>query len=388
MVGMKLLYIENEASINATSFYVAAAHAAEMLNIEFHIVFNCWDRTSENVQQLQRDMKLIFHQIDFIRNPLHPGNWKAYRQLCALMEREQYDLVHCNTPVGGLLGRLAAKKCGIKKVIYQAHGFHFYRGAPKLNWLLYYPVERWLARWTDVLITINQEDFALARRFKLRGEGKTYFVPGVGIDLAQWNVQVDRDKVRREVGLNQDQMMLISMGDLIRRKDYETAIRAIAAAHDQRLQYYICGKGPMEEKLRALCENLQVTDQVHFLGYRQDIKELLQAADLFLFTSRQEGLARSLMEAMASGLPAVCTQIRGNVDLIEDGVGGYLVPVGDSKAFAEKITILAADREKAQQMGRANREKIKRYSLETVEAELQSIYEMLLNRAPGGREAG
>ena len=188
--------------------------------------------------------------------------------------------------------------------------------------------------------------------------------------------------------MNQDQMMLISMGDLIRRKDYETAIRAIAAAHDQRLQYYICGKGPMEEKLRALCENLQVTDQVHFLGYRQDIKELLQAADLFLFTSRQEGLARSLMEAMASGLPAVCTQIRGNVDLVEDGVGGYLVPVGDSKAFAEKITILAADREKAQQMGRANREKIKRYSLETVEAELQSIYEMLLNRAPGGREAG
>ena len=107
-----------------------------------------------------------------------------------------------------------------------------------------------------------------------------------------------------------------------------------------------------------------------------------------MFTSRQEGLARSLMEAMDSGLPAVCTQIRGNVDLIEDGVGGYLVPVGDSKAFAEKITILAADREKAQQMGRANREKIKRYSLETVEAELQSIYEMLLNRAPGGREAG
>ena len=384
----KILFVSNIGSKIDDGFATASIRAARAIGAEFDIACNLSGGDADKIKAQERELKVKTRQIDFIRNPLHPGNWKAYRQLCALMEREQYDLVHCNTPVGGLLGRLAAKKCGIKKVIYQAHGFHFYRGAPKLNWLLYYPVERWLARWTDVLITINQEDFALARRFKLRGEGKTYYVRGVGIDLAQWNVQVDRDKVRREVGLNQDQMMLISMGDLIRRKDYETAIRAIAAAHDQRLQYYICGKGPMEEKLRALCENLQVTDQVHFLGYRQDIKELLQAADLFLFTSRQEGLARSLMEAMDSGLPAVCTQIRGNVDLIEDGVGGYLVPVGDSKAFAEKITILAADREKAQQMGRANREKIKRYSLETVEAELQSIYEMLLNRAPGGREAG
>lgn len=384
----KILFVSNIGNKIDDGFATASIRAARAIGAEFDIACNLSGGDEDKIKAQERELKVKTRQIDFIRNPLHPGNWKAYRQLCALMEREQYDLVHCNTPVGGLLGRLAAKKCGIKKVIYQAHGFHFYRGAPKLNWLLYYPVERWLARWTDVLITINQEDFALARRFKLRGEGKTYYVPGVGIDLAQWNVQVDRDKVRREVGLNQDQMMLISMGDLIRRKDYETAIRAIAAAHDQRLQYYICGKGPMEEKLRALCENLQVTDQVHFLGYRQDIKELLQAADLFLFTSRQEGLARSLMEAMASGLPAVCTQIRGNVDLIEDGVGGYLAPIGDSKAFAEKITILAADREKAQQMGRANREKIKRYSLETVEAELQSIYETLLNRAPGGGEAG
>ena len=261
----------------------------------------------------------------------------------------------------------------MKKVIYQAHGFHFYKGAPFKNWLLYYPVERWLAHYTDAIITINNEDYERAKKFKLKGHGKVYYVPGVGIDTSQYcsDRQIRIEK-RKELGLEDDDIALISMGDLIERKNYPVAIEAIAKVGKSNLHYYICGQGPDEEKLISLAEELDIKNQVHFLGYRTDIKELLQAADIFLFTTLQEGLARSLMEAMASGLPCIASKIRGNTDLLNDSNGGILC---DSlEEYAAAIHKITDDPALRKQMSVNNLEAIQHYSVGEISKKIENVY--------------
>lgn len=371
----KLLYVLNIAN-KVNNFSYTSMLAAQELDIEFHIAGN-WSYASDEERIADEEKYGIkIHQIDFVRTPYHPENMKAYKQLKLLVKTEKYNFVHCNTPIGGVLGRLIGKKCNVEKIIYQAHGFHFYKGAPKINWLVYYPVEKWLAHYTDALITINSEDFELAKaKLNLRKNGKVYYVPGVGIDTSQYNLsEKSREEKRREFGLGEDDIALISMGDLIERKNYATAIRSIAETNNPKLQYFICGKGPEEENLKALAESLGVAKQIHFLGFRSDIKELLAAADIFLFTTKQEGLPRSMMEAMASGLPCIASKIRGNTDLLDGTEGGYLCESTDYKDFAEKINILAKDKSLRENAGKSNLITIQKFSTDTVSEEIKEIY--------------
>ena len=173
------------------------------------------------------------------------------------------------------------------------------------------------------------------------------------------------------------------MGDLIERKNYDTAILAIAEANNPALQYFICGKGPEEEKLKALAESLGVSEQIHFLGFRSDIKELLAAVDIFLFTTKQEGLPRSMMEAMASGLPCVASKIRGNTDLLEGTDGGYLCETIDVSAYAEALNHLANDKILREAMGRNNLITIQKFSIETVNEEIRKVYVSVLSEIGG-----
>lgn len=372
----KLLYILNIAK-RVNNFSYTSMLAAQELGIEFHIAGN-WSYASDE-ERIADEKKygIKIHQIDFVRTPYHPENIKAYKQLKCLVETEKYDFIHCNTPIGGVLGRLIGEKCNVEKVIYQAHGFHFYKGAPMINWLVYYPVEKWLSHYTDALITINSEDFELAKaKLKLRKNGKVYYVPGVGIDTSQYNLsEKSREEKRCELGLGEDDVALISMGDLIERKNYATAIRSIAETNDPKLQYFICGKGPEEENLKELAESLCVTEQIHFLGFRSDIKELLVAADIFLFTTKQEGLPRSMMEAMASGLPCIASKIRGNTDLLDGTEGGFLCETTDTAAYAEKLKLLANDKALRRAMGENNLIAIQKFNTETVNEELRKVYE-------------
>lgn len=372
---LKLLYILNIAN-RVNSFSHASMVAARKMGVEFHIAGN-WSYSSQDelhADELKYGIKI--HQIDFIRTPYHPKNIQAYRQLKELVKTEQYDIIHSNTPIGGLLGRLVGKSCKVKKSIYQAHGFHFYQGAPKLNWLIYYPIEKWLAHYTDVLITINQEDFALAQKFKLRNNGNVYYVPGVGMDTSQYDPKTEiRDEKRAEMGLSETDIMLISMGDLVKNKNYSTAIETIAQAQNPDLHYFICGKGSEEENLRRLSDNLGISSQIHFLGFRSDIKELLAASDIFLFTTKREGLSRSMMEAMASGLPCVASRIRGNTDLLDGADGGYLCEVTNAADYADKINLLASDADMRKKMGKNNLLTIQKFNLETVTDEIRKIYE-------------
>lgn len=378
MSKTKILYILNVAN-KVNNFSYTSMIAAQDIGIEYHIAGNWGYKILEERHEDEIKYGIQIHQIDFIRAPYNPKNYRAYKQLAEIIEREKFDLIHCNTPVGGVLGRLVARRYKIKKVVYQAHGFHFYKGAPALNWMIYYPVERWLAHYTDALITINKEDYEVARKFHLRNNGKVYYVPGVGINTAQYTPREGtRDEKRKELGLSNNDFMLISAGDLIERKNYSTAIRAIAKASNKKIQYFICGKGPEEDKLKRLAKELEIESQVHFLGFRTDMKDLMQAADLFLFTTLQEGLPRSMMEAMASGLPCIASKVRGNTDLLEDGAGGYLVAVTDENEVAAKLKFMVDRPDLRFKMGEVNIERLIRFDVREVNQVMRSIYEEVL----------
>lgn len=368
----KILFISNIAK-KIGSFSIASIVAAQEKGMEFHMAANWNQAGEEQIKSDEKEYNIKIHNIPLERSPYSLANIKAYKKLVQIIKDESIDYIHCNTPVGGLLGRLAGKKCKVKKIIYQAHGFHFYNGAPLKNWLLYYPVEKWLAHYTDVLITINNEDYERAKKFRLKNHGKVYYVPGVGIDTTQYySDKQTRIEKRRELGLEDGDIALISMGDLIKRKNYPMAIEAIAAVGNPHLHYYICGQGPDEEKLISLVDKLKIKHQIHFLGYRTDIKELLQASDIFLFTTQQEGLARSLMEAMASGLPCIVSRIRGNTDLLNDSDGGILC---DSlEDYIKAINKLSQDPILRKQMRMNNLEAIQHYSVGAISKKMEDIY--------------
>ncbi len=307
-------------------------------------------------------------------------NWQAYKNLCALLKSHpEIEFIHCNTPIGGLMGRICGKRCGVKKIIYTAHGFHFFKGAPLFNNTILKWIEKAMAHWTDAILTMNQEDYEAAQKFHLRNNGKVYCVPGVGVDTKSFdNVSVNRGAVRKALGLSEDTIMAIAMGDIIPRKNYKTVIEAIAFAKRPSLHYIICGRGLQIEELETYAQSLGIADQIHFLGFRTDIKELALASDLFLFASLQEGLPRSTMEAMCAGLPCVISSIRGHVDLIENEKGGLLCPVNDVKAFALAIQRAVDDRAFRKQMGMLAKERVKAFDSEVVKHRIEEIYEDIL----------
>lgn len=380
----KILYIVNYASADErrykiTSFSYSSYCAARKLNMQFHINTN-----SAEVVDANQDETVNYHVVEIYRNPFSREVIKAKKQLQALIEKEKFDVIHCNTPIGGLLGRLVGKKCKVPKVIYQAHGFHFYKGAPWLNWLLYYPVEKWLARYTDALITINQEDYAFAKRkIKLRNGGKVYYVPGVGVDHHKFgSTTIDKAAKRKALGIPEDAVLLLSVGELNNNKNHETVIRAIA---DMNVHYIIAGRGELQPHLENLIDAHNLRDRVQLLGFRSDVKELYEIADVFVFPSFREGLSLSVMEAMASGLPCVASRIRGNTDLVKDEEGGYLCDPNNAAGFAEKLKLLAADAALREKMGKANLVAVEKFSRENVVREMENIYDTEILHSTGVR---
>lgn len=331
--------------------------------------------------EISCDLPIALYDEHSFRNPFAIwDNLIALRNALKTIRNNNVDFIHCNTPVGGMIGRISGRIAGVKRVVYTAHGFHFYKGAPFLNRTLLKWAELIMARWTDAIITINNEDYDAARQFKLRGEGKVYLVPGVGIDTRLFSPDAGvRKKVRAELDIKDDVFTLISAGDLIERKNYPVAIKALAKSGLNDFCYLICGSGNKEESLKELCMELGIGDKVRFLGRRSDVPELMKASDAFLFTTKQEGLPRSLMEAMASGLPCIASRIRGNTDLLEGQSGGLLCDVEDIEGFSVAIQRLATDTQLRKIYGANNVDTMKHYCVEAVEERIQHVYQEVFN---------
>lgn len=368
----KVLYVTHLSGLRVNRFWLSSIRAAHELGMEFHLACNMrgaerayWDRDCQKYG-------IIAHHIDFDRNPLAVQNKDAYKQMVSLLQKEAFDIIHCNTPIGGVVTRMAAKTTKVKHVIYEAHGFHFWKGAPLKNWLCYYPVERFLAHYTDRLITINQEDFACAQRFHYRKGGHAEYVPGVGIDIDKVrNVLCDREQKRVELGIATHARVYVTVAELIPRKGYETLLRAFQKADLPNAELLICGTGAQEDALKRLTKELGIGHKVRFLGFRVDIFEILKAADVFVFPSKQEGLPVALMEAMAAGLPCVASRIRGNVDLLEGSQ--LLFDPRDVQGLSDAL-MKALDHTVAAKEIERNQQRVQSFSLGNAVKAMKRIY--------------
>lgn len=364
---MRILYVTTVSS--TMGFFTQ--HVKMLLQQGHTVDFACNVTKPIDPEFIMRGCRV--HDLSLSRSPFTKANCRGYKQLKKTIQEGQYDVIHTHTPIASALVRVACRRNKDIKVIYTAHGFHFYKGASWLNWLFYYPVEKWLSRYTDVLITINKEDYERAKRsFKA---GRIEYVPGVGVDVEKYgSVVVDRKAKRKELGLAEDDFVLVSTGELNDNKNHKTVIQAVHRLNNPSVKYLICGEGPLKNELLNLVQELGLEHQVMLLGYRTDIIEINHIADVFVFPSFREGLSVALMEAMACGLPVVCSDIRGNRDLIEDGKGGFLVEPKDVAGFAQSIKSLSENSALSKRMGQHNIVRVRDFDTSIVLRHMKDIY--------------
>lgn len=339
----------------------------------------CSDEKIAALRKTLNEMGVKCFQIDFSRNVLNLcENIKAYKQTKKIIDENNYSLVHSHSPIGGFLSRLAARNARKNgtKMIYTAHGFHFFKGAPMKNWLIFYPIEQVSSRWTDVLVTITHEDYNLAKK-KMHAK-EVIYVPGVGINTAVYTPREEDAAInvrkREELGLSKEDIVMLSVGELNKNKNHEIILRAMAQLDRKDLHYVIAGRGDLREYLEELAQKLGISSQFHLLGFRTDVKDLFKMADFFAHPSFREGLSVAVMEAMANGLPIICSEIRGNTDLIEDDKGGYMFKPNEQETvyYALKNIMKSSDRKA---MGLYNLKKAEELDIKAVLDVMRRIYE-------------
>lgn len=312
--------------------------------------------------------------LPFVTNPFAGENRRVYHKLRALMEKEHFDLVHCHMPVGGAFGRLAAHKTKTGPVLYTAHGFHFLSGGPKKNWI-YYPIEKYLSRYTDVLLTINEEDYERALKFHAK---KVIRLPGIGVDTKEFQAgSLTKKELCERLSISPDSLIAISVGEIRPLKNHEAVIRAMQAIKDPRLHYAIVGIGSYEEELKQIIRSCGLTDNVHLMGWQKDVKELLHAADFYCQPSTREGMPVALMEGMAAGKPILVSNVRGNNELCEKE-GGELFSLKESGAATGALKRLLNRQSEWPAMGMFNQKKMAYYDKSKVESIMRQVYSQLL----------
>lgn len=363
----------HEPIVHLTNYYTTCIDAANELGFDIYVGLN---RKNANTVVCPEYPAVKFTYFGIFRNVYNIMQiYKAYIRLDAFLSANNIDVIHCNSPIGGFLGRICASKHNVKYIIYTAHGFHFHKTAPIFSRFLFRKIESYLAKKTDAILTINEEDYQSALKFKLRTNGEIFKIHGVGIDLPK--TIVSKDEVlnfKRSIGLSENDLVLISMGDLNKNKNHSIVIDALAKIKDKRIHYIVCGIGDLEKTLRNKVNKCGLEHNIHFLGYRNDVYTLLLSADIFILPSYREGLSRALMEAMINKLPCLVSNIRGNVDLIDDGKGGYIFNPKDVTSLVNGILMLADEETLRKKMGEYNYKKIKPYVRDKVKEEIKAIY--------------
>lgn len=373
---MKILYTASVLS-HICQFHLPVM---EHLQRQGHVVHVAARDNLAEKNGLQLKYTDEYHNIPFQRSPKDERNLGAYRELKALLDREHYDVVLCNTPVVGVLTRLAAGKARKQgtKVIYMAHGFHFYTGAPKKYWLIY-PLEKWLANHkTDMVITINQEDYQRAKE-KFRCRVEHIFGVGVRADRYRPATAEERHAMRIRENLKDEDFVIICAKELMYDNNQKTLLKAAAKVRERipELKVLLAGNGPDEKKLKDLTSELGLDDIVSFLGYRTDLEKVVPGVDLVVSCSYREGMPFNIIEAMLSARPVVASHNRGHNELITDGETGYLFDMLDFDMLAEKIAAIYQDHSMADAFGKQAYAKIQSYTSEAVLQQMDRIMESM-----------
>ncbi|MBD5449950.1 MAG: glycosyltransferase family 4 protein [Lachnospiraceae bacterium] len=333
----------------------------------------------------EEDLKaqgIRLHQIDVAKSPFKFGtNLRAVRQLLRIIRENDIEIIHCHNPMGGVAGRVAA---GLSKkkpyVIYTAHGFHFYHGAPKKNWLLFYPVEWLLARMTDILVTINREDYERAKRLPLKAGGAVFQIHSVGVDKERFLPKKEINEAkRRELHVPAGAFHIVTAAELNKNKNQKVIIDAISTLPQEDIYYSICGKGQGETFLRKLVKEKGLENRIRFLGFRTDMQEILQTADCFAFPSYREGLGVAAVEALLCNVVLVASDNRGTREYAVKGKNAFVCKADSIPEFAQAIGTLYQDKELRAKMSRNGRTSAMEFTVGEVEKTMKKVYYKALN---------
>lgn len=322
-----------------------------------------------------------FIQIPIKRSPYAIQNIKAINELKKLIKKEKFDIIHCHTPMGSVVARLAAKEARKNgtRVIYTAHGYHFYKGAPLINWLLYYPVEKWLVKYTDTQITITQEDFDLAKKkFKIKDLN---LVHGVGLDEEKFNILIsdeEKENLKQELKIDDKSVVCTYVAELNKNKNQQLLIKAIKRLKDDNnnVTLLLVGKGRYEPKLLKLIKKMKLEENVKLLGYRSDIVKILSITDIYLASSLREGLPVNVMEAMYMGLPIIAVDNRGHRELVQHNENGFIVEQNSAMEnnMSNYLNLLVNDKHLREKFGNDSKGKVREYTLNNVINSMNKIY--------------
>ena len=355
----------------------------ENMGYEVHVVAN-FDKGNPSTREVLDDFRKWVeahhgkcYSISIMAHPSDQKNfWKAYHECMDLIEKNHYQFIHCHTPVAGVLGRILGHKTHTK-VIYTAHGFHFFKGAPKKNWILFYPVEKFLSKWTDVLITINHEDYDRAKK-KFHAK-ETVYIPGVGVDFSKFRFDKDerieaRKKFLEEENIPNDAVVFLSVGELHPRKNHRTAIKAFAGLKNPNIYYLIAGTGSLKQEYEELIKETHSEKNIRLLGYRADTTLLYEAVDCYIHPSVREGLGIAPIEAMACGLPIIAADVNGMRDYTKDGVTGCCVDPTEISSVQQAILKMYSDMEFRNRCAKNCIEAVKPYDIRNTSKIMKSVY--------------
>lgn len=356
--------------------------------LAFHLPYIQWfkDKGYEVHVAAGGDKKIVVPNADKIfylsleRNPFRIANIRAYSELKGIIEKEQYCLVHCHTAMGAVIARLAARKLrsqGLLKVLYTAHGFHFFKGSPKMYWFMYYPMEKYLSKYTDAIITINQEDYdmVISHNFK---NIDTYKIPGIGINTQRLVLSTPQNKsiLRKEYNYDEQTFIMIYIAEYIERKNHKFIIDSVPLLREYipNLKILFAGTGCLFEQMKDYATIKQYDKYIDFLGFRTDIGKLIALSDIGISSSKQEGLPMNLAEEMYSGLPVVASEDRGHRELIDNNINGFIYLQNDIQQFTSAVVRLALNPNLRMDFGRKAQLKMKKFTLENVLIEMENIY--------------
>ena len=353
-------------------------HVRYLIKNGYDVEIACSEVLSR-LKEIQEDLGAYvpIHKLNLRRSPLSPINLKGYFELRNLLEKGNFDLVWTNEPVMGVLTRIAARNVRKRgtKVLYMVHGFHFYDGAPFFSWLIYYPIESVMARFTDVVCTINQEDFRRASRM---GFPKVAYIHGIGVDTERFQQKRGTTDIRKELNLSDDAFLVLSVGELNKNKNQQIVLRAIATLRDQGVHYILCGKGNFRERLERLAQKLGLAQNVHFLGYRNDVDEVYLQADVFVQPSWREGLGLAVLEAAWNKIPTIISTACGATDLIKDGISGFVNRPNDPEGFAQSIKKFRQNPTLRRQMANRAKELARPFVVEYTRNEVIELFSEML----------
>lgn len=365
----KVLFVAS-VTIHINTFHIPYLKMFKDAGYEVHVASN----GDEKIEYADKHFNL-----NFSRSPFSKNNISVYKELKRIIEEEKYDVIQCNTPVASVLTRFAAKNSTDKstRVIYMAHGFHFFKGAPLKNWLMFYPIEKYLSKYTDDLITINEEDYKIAKeKFKTKN---VYHIHGIGIDKSKFDKEISNDKkeeIRKNLGLNKDDFVMAFVGELNDNKNQIMLIEAMKdlVKENCKLKLLLVGTGILKEYFEIKIKEYKLEKNVLLLGYRTDIFNILSVVDLYTAMSKREGLPVNILEARMMNLPVIVTNSRGQRELVKDNKNGYIIEIGNVDDLKQKIKILQGNIELRNKFAENSKKDIEKYYLENVYEEIKEIY--------------